>query len=88
MASWSVWLGLASYAEVIPKLFAWADVSVHGETYDWAEPGYGEGEGLRPYGNGAGEVDFWRLELTLNEVGKAFLVVDRFATGGLPQLTP
>ena len=39
-------------------------------------------ERIRPYRNGAGEVDFYRLELTLNELGKAFLVVDRFATEG------
>jgi hypothetical protein len=37
--------------------------------------------GLRPYGNQSGEVDRWRLELTLNELGRAFLVVDKFATG-------
>lgn len=36
-------------------------------------------EGLRPYKNGAGEVDFWRLELTLNDVGKGFLAVNEFA---------
>lgn len=86
LATWSVWLGFSSYAEVIPRLFAWANVTVHEETYDWAEPGYGEG--LRPYENASGEVDYWRLELTLNELGRAFLVVDRFASDGLPQLTP
>ena len=45
----------------------------------WAE--------LRPYANAAGEVDFWRLELTLNELGRAFLVVDQFAREGGQQLT-
>lgn len=44
-------------------------------------------QGLRPYANGAGEVDFWRLELTLNELGKAFLVVDRFEMEGGRLLT-
>ncbi|MBR7830655.1 DUF4365 domain-containing protein [Actinospica sp. MGRD01-02] len=43
--------------------------------------------GIRPYRNGAGEVDFFRLELALNELGKAFLVVDRFAMDGGRQLT-
>ncbi|CNE48023.1 Uncharacterised protein [Mycobacterium tuberculosis] len=43
--------------------------------------------GIRPYRNGAGEVDFYRLELTLNELGKAFLVVDRFAMDGGRLLT-
>jgi len=30
-------LGPFSYAEVVPQLFAWAEVSVHEETYDEAE---------------------------------------------------
>lgn len=42
---------------------------------------------MRPYANAAGEVDYWRLELTLNELGKAFLIVDRFAAEGEQQLT-
>jgi hypothetical protein len=44
-------------------------------------------QGLRPYANGAGEVDFWRLDLTLNELGKAFLMVDRFRMDGGRLLT-
>ncbi|MGZ4753421.1 MAG: DUF4365 domain-containing protein [Acidimicrobiia bacterium] len=92
IASWTVVLGLSSYAEVVPTLFAWADVTVHDETYDdedhdeWAserDPG-----ALRPYTNAAGEVDYWRLELTLNTLGKAFLLVDDFASRGDTQLTP
>jgi hypothetical protein len=43
--------------------------------------------GIRPYSNSAGEVDYYRLELTLSELGKAFLIVDEFATSGLRQLT-
>ncbi|MFI0424095.1 hypothetical protein [Spongiactinospora sp. 9N601] len=35
--SWGVFLGLTGYAEVVPRLFAWADVSVHEKTYDDAE---------------------------------------------------
>jgi Domain of unknown function (DUF4365) len=42
--------------------------------------------GIRPYNNTAGEVDRYRLELTLNELGKAFLVVDTFAMEGDRQL--
>ena len=49
--------------------------------------GGGGGERIRPYRNGGGEVDFYRLELTLNELGKAFLVVDRFAMEGGRLLT-
>lgn len=113
LASWGVFLGLASYAEVVPKLFAWADARVHAETYDGTE--YDQyradcciwndeyepfaavpfedwrrsldAERIRPYRNGGGEVDFYRLELTLNELGKAFLVVDRFAMEGGRLLT-
>lgn len=106
-------LGTASYADVVPRLFAWATVDVHAETYadaeyddyesemvfydsegdrivtesfqDWRSGRHKEG--LRPYANGAGEVDFWRLELTLNTLGRAFLVVDRFAADGGRLLT-
>ncbi len=33
---------------------------------------------LRPYKNGAGEVDFYRLKLLLNDIGKTFLKLDTF----------
>jgi hypothetical protein len=42
---------------------------------------------IHPYANGAGEVDYYRLELTLNELGKSFLVVDGFAISGDRQFT-
>jgi hypothetical protein len=112
LASWSVFLGFASYEEVVPRLFAWANVHVHEETYDEAEreqfeaewviydegdrfeimdyEEWAEGRGLndlRPYTSVFGEVALWRLELTLNELGRAFLVVDQFATEGERQLT-
>lgn len=113
LASWGVFLGLASYAEAVPKLFAWADAQVHPETYDgteydqyradcciwddeyepFAEVPFEEWKRgldthrIRPYRNGGGEVDFYRLELTLNELGKAFLVVDRFVMEGERLLT-
>lgn len=113
LASWGVFLGLNDYAQVVPKMFAWADVDIHDETYDEAEYDQYEAEcvyydsegdrivtedfgewrsgrvamGLRPYANGAGEVDFWRLELSLNQLGKAFLLLDEFATSGTRQLT-
>jgi hypothetical protein len=111
LASWTVLLGLASYSEVVPRLFAWADVHVHEETYDQADHEqfedecvtYHEGDrfelkdyqtwaagraldDLRPHTT-TGEVDYWRLELTLNELGRAFLVVAQFATEGDRQLT-
>jgi hypothetical protein len=104
LAVWGVFLGPSSYADVLPELFAWADLTVHEETYDQADHEqfeaecvvYDEGDRfevadysewmaarelpeLRPYANGSGEVDYWRLELTLNQLGKAFLVVNQFA---------
>lgn len=45
-------------------------------------------DGLRPYRNSAGEVDHWRLELKLNELGKAFALVNQFAEGRGPILAP
>lgn len=42
---------------------------------------------IRPYGNVAGEVDCFRLELTLNDLARAFLIVDKFASEGGRQLT-
>ncbi|MFB8419497.1 DUF4365 domain-containing protein [Streptomyces albidoflavus] len=92
LASWTVYLGLSSYVEVVPKLFAWANVGLHAETYDYADyddypfdrHDWGD---LHPYRNGAGEVDFYRFELTLNGLGRAFLLVDQFATTGRRQLT-
>lgn len=92
LASWTVFLGLSSYVEVIPKLFAWANVSLHAETYEDAEyddyPYSRDDWGvLHPHMNPSGEVDFYRLELTLNELGRAFLLVDQFATEGPRQLT-
>ncbi|MER7520741.1 DUF4365 domain-containing protein [Streptomyces sp. NPDC126499] len=92
IASWTVFLGRSSYVEVVPKLFSWADVSLHEETYDDAEyddyPYERDDWGaLHPYMNPSGEVDFYRLELTLNDLGRAFLLVDRFAMEGPRQLT-
>jgi hypothetical protein len=111
LASWSVMLGLADYADVIPKLFAWADVSPHEETYHEAEydlfqtecaiwddevtfyseefSDWRQGripEGLHSYMED-GEIGYWRLELTLNDLGQGFLLVDKFATEGNQQLT-
>lgn len=43
---------------------------------------------IRPYANGGGEVDFYRLELSLNELGRSFLVVDSFAGSDAEFLTP
>jgi hypothetical protein len=112
LVAWHLLVGPWSYAEAVPKLFAWADADVHEETYDEAEHDqyqdecsvWDEGDqfftesfadwkrsliarGIRPYDNASGEVDYYRLELTLNELGRAFLVVDKFATDGERQFT-
>jgi hypothetical protein len=112
LATWGVLLGFSDYAEAVPKLFAWADVTIHEETYDEAEHNLFETEcaiwdegdvfhsedfsewrqgrfppGLHPYADD-GEVASWRLELHLGDLGRAFLLVDAFASGSeLPQLT-
>lgn len=36
---------------------------------------------IRPYKNGAGEVDFFRLKLTLNDLGTTFLKIDKYLEG-------
>lgn len=91
IGSWGVALGHRSYADAIPPLFPWANVILHADTYDWLdeELPFGTEDGaLRPYANGAGEVDFWRLELTLNDLAVAYLKVDEFGNGDRPFLTP
>lgn len=37
---------------------------------------------LYPYRNGAGEVDFYRLKLTLNQVGESFIEMEHFLETG------
>ncbi|MEU6008771.1 DUF4365 domain-containing protein [Streptomyces sp. NPDC047453] len=84
IARWDVYLGSEPYSEAVPPLFAWADVTLHEETYQEAEYDWtpGQLEDLRPYANACGEIEYWRLELTLNDLGKAFLLVDQFAANG------
>lgn len=93
LASWGIFLGLRSYADVVPTLFPWAAVALHEETYDdasardeWSAEHHEYG--LGPYTNGAGEVDFWRLELALNELGRSFMLVHEFAMRPGRYLTP
>ncbi len=112
LATWHLLIGPSNYTDAVPKLFAWADLSLHEETYDLAdedayesECGFWDeddhfyrqsyadwhaerhGDMIRPYANEQGEVDHFRLELTLNELGRSFLVVDQFATTGNRQFT-
>lgn len=111
LANWSVLLGLRPYEDALPKLFPWADLSLHEATYDNADHQqyevecsiYDEGDrlftehfddwmksrrlsDLRPYANEMGEIDLWRLQLTLNDLGQAFLIVDEFVSQDRPLL--
>jgi Domain of unknown function (DUF4365) len=86
LASWGVHLGSSDYATVVPDLFPWATVELHEETYDNADRDERDEwssvrprPGLRPYANAGGEVDYWRLELSLNELGRAFMILDEYA---------
>lgn len=47
---------------------------------DWAARRYGSQ--IFPYRNEAGEVDHWRLHVTLNELGRGFLAVERYLEAG------
>lgn len=76
---------------------AWESECVHydneGDRYvtesfeDWMVGREGDGS-LRPYSNSANEVDHWRLELVLNELGRGFLAVDQYAEGKGMVLAP
>lgn len=79
--------GLKSYEEVIQELFPWANIEVDELFYDM----YGDkefieysrnGRKIYPCENRAGEVDFYRLILSLNEVGKSFLTLNTFLNEG------
>lgn len=111
LVTWNFFVGPMSYAETVPKLFAWADSDIHEETYyeryeadcsvwdeddqfftmtfdEWRYSFAAATNGIGPYETaGGGEVEYFRIELTLNDLGKAFLMVDKFASDGVPQLT-
>lgn len=103
------------YAELLPVLFPWADLSVDEDVYDeYDEDAYDEECGIwdsedgcyimhteeysdwrssfssvRPYTVEAGEVALFQLQLTLNEIGSAYLSLERYLTEGIvpPQST-
>jgi hypothetical protein len=69
LVTWHFFPGPASYAEAVPKLFAWTDAKVHEETYD---DGCGSSRGT---GGGAGGADVgvgreWRYEMLTREPGR------------------
>lgn len=88
LARWGVFLGLRPYSEVLRDLFPWADLVNHEETYEqaqWENPGLFEQlsrhEVLHPYSEAAGEVEYWRLELLLGDLGASYLRVDEYVSG-------
>jgi Domain of unknown function (DUF4365) len=80
------YFGFANYADVLPRLFPWASLSVDGDTYsiyydedEWPVGHHTHESGLHPYEFAAGgEVERWRLELTLGALGEAFLRMDEY----------
>ncbi|MCG8527026.1 MAG: DUF4365 domain-containing protein [Opitutales bacterium] len=76
--------------ELARVLFPWADVFVDEEFFennqdiypDWNHDYYSEIPKQRrriyPYSESSGEVELYRLELVLNEVGKSFLVLSEY----------
>ena len=87
LASWSVFLGLTSYAEVVPRLFAWANVQVHQETYDEADYEQYEAECIF-YDNEGDRIvmedfDEWRSGRTAGSLRPSPTPWTRLITGGL-----
>ena len=79
--------GVRPYDHVIHDLFPWADIEIDVDFYEEnAEDEYAdwriEEKKIYPYRNGAGEVDFYRLRLTLNSLGKSFLSIVDFLENG------
>lgn len=75
-------LGSEPYSTVLPRLFPWATLTVDEDFYDRAleldpsDQAY-LSDAIYPYTGAAnGEVMFWRLRLTLNDLGRGLLAVD------------
>ena len=81
---WFVWYIGYSLEELIQLYFPWADIGIDEEFYDenFSESFYDvytdmyiKNHNIYPYEVLAGEVSNYRLELTLNELGKSFLTI-------------
>ena len=78
--------GSRSYELVIRDLFPWADICIDESFYKLNQDErfvdlrktQEDFPFIYPYRNDAGEVDFYRLKLTVNRVGKAFLEINDF----------
>lgn len=113
LVTWGVAIGGESYAEAVPRMFAWADIradtvpyeEVEWQAYaaeytgvrlfnpvDWANftawrDSRPDSATLQPFFHTRDGLAYWQLELRLNDLGKAFLLVDEFAQRGQRQLT-
>lgn len=113
LVTWGVALRGESYAEAVPRMFAWADVRADDVPYeevdwlsyeaerpgarvfdqsDWDDfttwrAGRSDSATLRPFMHTREGLAYWQLELRLNDLGRAFLLVDEFAQRGRRQLT-
>lgn len=80
--------GCRPYEEVLPEVFPWADLELDTDYYEI----YGDQEyilykkyeipDIYLYKNTAGEVDWYQFRPVLNDVGKAFILMDDFLSGG------
>lgn len=85
LGKWGVALGGEPYETALPALFGWADLAMDPDV-EWeteeefdSDP---DDDAIHPYANSANEIDHWSLELHLNEIGRAFLLLDEYARQG------
>lgn len=87
-----VFFGFRDYADALRELFPWASLSIDEEFYDdyeaelyrstdYGAPKFGMPT-IRPYEIASNEVAIYRLELTLNDLGRAFLTLEPFLIEG------
>jgi hypothetical protein len=67
----------AQYEQYESECVIWDEEKYFTESFEDWNAGR-ETDGLRPYDDN-GEVAWWRLEITLNDLGQAFLLIDQFA---------
>lgn len=80
--------GCRPYEEVLPEVFPWADLELYTDYYEiYDDQEYilykkYEIPDIYLYKNTAGEVDWYQFRPVLNDVGKAFILMDDFLSGG------
>jgi hypothetical protein len=81
---WFLWYTGYDVKELIQTLFPWATIRIDQEfyeenfdesVYEVFTPGLNDEEEIYPYNVYCDEVSYYRLELSLNDLGKAFLLV-------------